>query len=151
MLPDHCICSCFTLPWVVSVQESKVGLRWRTEQEVVVGKGQFACGAKSCDERRALASYEVPSWLAIHQSCLGRFALSCVHSSELVTFVYFRAASCLFVCLFDSLLSLGPTNSQQTNFCLCKFVQSCTSAQHIPCFRCLCMYAYVSVCAAHTS
>lgn len=36
-----------------------MGLRWRTEQEVVVGKGQFACGAKSCDERRALASYEV--------------------------------------------------------------------------------------------
>lgn len=40
-------------------KESKVGLRWRTEQEVVVGKGQFACGAKGCDERRALASYEV--------------------------------------------------------------------------------------------
>ena len=41
------------------MQESKVGLRWRTEREVVVGKGQFACGAKGCDERRALASYEV--------------------------------------------------------------------------------------------
>ncbi len=41
------------------VQESKVGLRWRTEQEVVIGKGHFACGAKGCDERRALASYEV--------------------------------------------------------------------------------------------
>lgn len=40
-------------------KESKVGLRWRTEQEVVIGKGQFACGAKGCDERRALASYEV--------------------------------------------------------------------------------------------
>ena len=86
----HCV-------WVVSVQESKVGLRWRSEQEVVVGKGQFACGAKSCDERRALASYEVSSWLAIHQSCLGRLALSCVHSSVLATFVLFRAASCLFV------------------------------------------------------
>ena len=46
--PAHCM-----------LQESKVGLRWRTEQEVVIGKGQFACGAKGCDERRALASYEV--------------------------------------------------------------------------------------------
>lgn len=25
----------------------------------MVGKGQFACGAKGCDERRALESYEV--------------------------------------------------------------------------------------------
>ncbi|DBA90792.1 TPA: hypothetical protein ACH3X1_003997 [Trebouxia sp. C0004] len=40
-------------------RESKVGLRWRTEREVVIGKGQFVCGAKGCDERRALASYEV--------------------------------------------------------------------------------------------
>ncbi|KAL0046449.1 hypothetical protein WJX82_000884 [Trebouxia sp. C0006] len=40
-------------------RESKVGLRWRTEREVVIGKGQFECGAKGCDERRALASYEV--------------------------------------------------------------------------------------------
>ena len=36
-----------------------MGLRWRTEREVVIGKGQFVCGAKGCDERRALASYEV--------------------------------------------------------------------------------------------
>lgn len=41
------------------MQESKVGMRWRTEQEVVQGKGQFICGAKGCDERRALASFEV--------------------------------------------------------------------------------------------
>ena len=47
------------------MQESKVGLRWRTEQEVVIGKGQFACGAKGCDERRALASYEVRSLPAL--------------------------------------------------------------------------------------
>ena len=50
-------------------QESKVGLRWRTEQEVVVGKGQFACGAKGCDERQALASYEVRSPHALQLNC----------------------------------------------------------------------------------
>lgn len=46
-----------------------MGLRWRTEQEVVVGKGQFACGAKGCDERRALASYEVRGLLALQLKC----------------------------------------------------------------------------------
>ena len=30
------------------------------QREVVSGKGQFACGAKGCDERRGLASFEVP-------------------------------------------------------------------------------------------
>eukprot|EP00877_Chromochloris_zofingiensis_P003571 jgi/Chrzof1/13214/Cz07g24200.t1 len=40
-------------------KESKVGLRWRTEQEVITGKGQFICGAKGCDQRPGLASYEV--------------------------------------------------------------------------------------------
>lgn len=28
------------------LQEGKLGLRWRTEKEVVSGKGQFVCGAK---------------------------------------------------------------------------------------------------------
>ena len=36
-----------------------VGMRWRTEKEVVVGKGQFICGAKGCDEKAGLCSYEV--------------------------------------------------------------------------------------------
>ncbi|KAG1667048.1 hypothetical protein FOA52_000409 [Chlamydomonas sp. UWO 241] len=40
-------------------KESKLGLRWRTEKEVVAGKGQFACGAKGCEERAGLCSYEV--------------------------------------------------------------------------------------------
>lgn len=42
-----------------------MGLRWRTEREVVIGKGQFVCGAKGCDERRALASYEVTMLLEL--------------------------------------------------------------------------------------
>ncbi|XP_062115347.1 uncharacterized protein LOC133829632 [Humulus lupulus] len=37
----------------------KIGLRWRTEKEVVSGKGQFICGNKHCDEKEGLASYEV--------------------------------------------------------------------------------------------
>ncbi|PSC75724.1 FRA10AC1 like [Micractinium conductrix] len=41
-------------------KEGKVGLRWRTQKEVVAGRGQFSCGATSCEERRGLASFEVP-------------------------------------------------------------------------------------------
>ncbi|XP_010440356.1 PREDICTED: protein FRA10AC1 homolog isoform X1 [Camelina sativa] len=37
----------------------KMGLRWRTEKEVMTGKGQFMCGSKHCDEKEGLASYEV--------------------------------------------------------------------------------------------
>lgn len=36
-----------------------MGLRWRTQAEVVSGKGQFRCGAKGCEERRGLSSFEV--------------------------------------------------------------------------------------------
>lgn len=42
-----------------SAQDGKVGLRWRTEKEVVAGKGQFVCGARGCDARHGLASFEV--------------------------------------------------------------------------------------------
>ena len=34
-------------------------MRWRTQQEVVAGKGQFNCGARGCQEASALASFEV--------------------------------------------------------------------------------------------
>eukprot|EP01105_Mastigella_eilhardi_P018490 TRINITY_DN4284_c1_g1_i1.p1 TRINITY_DN4284_c1_g1~~TRINITY_DN4284_c1_g1_i1.p1 ORF type:complete len:306 (+),score=87.13 TRINITY_DN4284_c1_g1_i1:36-920(+) len=37
----------------------QVGLRWRTEKEVMAGKGQFVCGAKACSATQQLASYEV--------------------------------------------------------------------------------------------
>ncbi len=36
-----------------------MGMRWRTQKEVVGGKGQFVCGAKGCDNREGLCSYEV--------------------------------------------------------------------------------------------
>jgi protein FRA10AC1 len=41
-------------------EEGKLGLRWRTEKEVVSGKGQFTCGTRGCEEKRGLASFEVP-------------------------------------------------------------------------------------------
>lgn len=41
-------------------KESKIGLRWRTEKEVIFGKGQFICGNKRCDATDDLHSYEVP-------------------------------------------------------------------------------------------
>ncbi|GAB2300168.1 hypothetical protein Dimus_034207, partial [Dionaea muscipula] len=40
-------------------KSGKIGLRWRSEKEVVSGKGQFICGNKLCDEKDGLVSYEV--------------------------------------------------------------------------------------------
>ncbi|XP_077210307.1 folate-sensitive fragile site protein [Tasmannia lanceolata] len=40
-------------------KSGKIGLRWRTENEVMSGKGQFICGNKQCNEKDDLASYEV--------------------------------------------------------------------------------------------
>lgn len=40
-------------------KENRIGLRWRTEKEVVSGKGQFECGNKKCTAREGLRSYEV--------------------------------------------------------------------------------------------
>lgn len=37
----------------------KVALRWRTEAEVISGKGQFVCGCKTCSNREPLRSWEV--------------------------------------------------------------------------------------------
>ena len=41
---------------------NKIGMRWRTEKEVIDGKGQFACGNIHCDNANIheLCSYEVP-------------------------------------------------------------------------------------------
>jgi protein FRA10AC1 len=41
-------------------REGGIGLRWRTEQEVLDGRGQFSCGNKSCNRRDVpLNSYEL--------------------------------------------------------------------------------------------
>ena len=34
-------------------------MRWRTENEVIAGKGQFVCGNKTCDKDEDLKSWEV--------------------------------------------------------------------------------------------
>ena len=36
-----------------------MALRWRTEKEVIVGKGQFECGNKKCNIKEGLRSWEV--------------------------------------------------------------------------------------------
>lgn len=38
----------------------KIGLRWRTEAEVIAGRGQFTCASKHCESDLNLHSYEVP-------------------------------------------------------------------------------------------
>lgn len=40
-------------------KENKIALRWRTEVEVVSGKGQFTCGEKRCLSQDQLRSWEV--------------------------------------------------------------------------------------------
>ncbi|XP_015230696.1 PREDICTED: protein FRA10AC1 [Cyprinodon variegatus] len=40
-------------------KENKFGFRWRTEKEVVSGKGQFQCGNKLCGAEEGLKSWEV--------------------------------------------------------------------------------------------
>lgn len=37
----------------------QIAMRWRTEQEVVLGKGQFSCGNKHCKTEDDLHSWEV--------------------------------------------------------------------------------------------
>ncbi|CAD5216074.1 unnamed protein product [Bursaphelenchus okinawaensis] len=40
-------------------EKNQIGLRWRTEKEVVSGKGQFQCGGKHCEKKKKLTSWEV--------------------------------------------------------------------------------------------
>ncbi|XP_030631387.1 protein FRA10AC1 isoform X2 [Chanos chanos] len=40
-------------------KENKFGFRWRVENEVVSGKGQFQCGSKRCEKQEGLKSWEV--------------------------------------------------------------------------------------------
>lgn len=43
-----------TFSWI-----TQVALRWRVENEVVMGKGQFQCGNKRCTSDKQLRSWEV--------------------------------------------------------------------------------------------
>ncbi|XP_038898609.1 protein FRA10AC1 isoform X2 [Benincasa hispida] len=53
LFKEYCIAD------MTQYKSGKIGLRWRTEKEVISGKGQFICGNKHCDEKDGLASYEV--------------------------------------------------------------------------------------------
>lgn len=44
---------------LIRYKENRIGLRWRTEKEVISGKGQFECGNKKCTAREGLRSFEV--------------------------------------------------------------------------------------------
>eukprot|EP00747_Dinoflagellata_sp_TGD_P186862 gnl/TRDRNA2_/TRDRNA2_44202_c0_seq1.p1 gnl/TRDRNA2_/TRDRNA2_44202_c0~~gnl/TRDRNA2_/TRDRNA2_44202_c0_seq1.p1 ORF type:complete len:334 (-),score=59.12 gnl/TRDRNA2_/TRDRNA2_44202_c0_seq1:69-1070(-) len=40
-------------------KKGEIGFRWRTDAEVVQGRGQFQCGHKRCESKVGLRSYEV--------------------------------------------------------------------------------------------
>jgi len=49
----------YALADMTRYREGQVGLRWRTESEVIDGKGQFVCGNKRCTSIEDLASFEL--------------------------------------------------------------------------------------------
>ena len=49
----------YTISDLSRYKENKIALRWRTEAEVLSGKGQFICGSKHCSKREELESWEV--------------------------------------------------------------------------------------------
>ncbi|GMT13997.1 hypothetical protein PFISCL1PPCAC_5294, partial [Pristionchus fissidentatus] len=53
LVKEYCICD------LSRYKKNQVAMRWRTEAEVKTGKGQFSCGARKCDERERLTSWEV--------------------------------------------------------------------------------------------
>jgi hypothetical protein len=53
LFKEYCICD------LMYYKENKVAMRWRVEREVIAGKGQFSCGAKRCEARDGLRSWEV--------------------------------------------------------------------------------------------
>ncbi|XP_066581498.1 protein FRA10AC1 [Prorops nasuta] len=53
LFKEYCICD------LTYYKQNKVALRWRIEKEVIVGKGQFQCGSKNCNEKTDLRSWEI--------------------------------------------------------------------------------------------
>ncbi|XP_072749380.1 protein FRA10AC1 homolog [Anoplolepis gracilipes] len=53
LFKEYCICN------LTYYKFNKVALRWRTEKEVIAGKGQFECGSKTCNEKENLRSWEL--------------------------------------------------------------------------------------------
>ncbi|GAB1860893.1 Protein FRA10AC1 [Camponotus japonicus] len=53
LFKEYCICN------LTYYKNNKVALRWRTEKEVIAGKGQFECGSKMCNKKENLRSWEL--------------------------------------------------------------------------------------------
>jgi len=53
LFKEYCVCD------LSRYKENKVAMRWRTENEVRIGKGHFICGSRKCDERECLRTWEV--------------------------------------------------------------------------------------------
>ena len=53
LFKEYCICD------LSRYKENKIAMRWRTENELKIGKGQFICGKRKCDEREKLRTWEV--------------------------------------------------------------------------------------------
>ncbi len=53
LFKEYCICD------LSKYKENKVAMRWRTQDEVKAGKGQFACGSRKCAEAIKLKTWEV--------------------------------------------------------------------------------------------
>ena len=50
---EYCICD------LSRYKENKIANRFRIDKEIVIGKGQFICGEKSCKEEKDLKTWEV--------------------------------------------------------------------------------------------
>ena len=69
---EYCICD------LTYYKLNRVAMRWRTEQEVIAGKGQFTCGSKHCSAKDSLTSWEVNFSYAEHgeqKNCLVKLRL----------------------------------------------------------------------------
>lgn len=53
LFKEYCICD------LSRYKENLIANRFRVEQEVVTGKGQFVCGEKSCKAQEGLRTWEV--------------------------------------------------------------------------------------------
>lgn len=72
LFKEYCVCD------LTYYKLNKVALRWRTDKEVVEGKGQFRCGDKHCHDTSGLRSWEVNFCYVEHgesRSCLVKLRL----------------------------------------------------------------------------
>lgn len=53
LFKEYCICD------LTYYEVNKIAMRWRTEQEVIAGKGQFSCGDRHCKDNAGLRTWEV--------------------------------------------------------------------------------------------